>query len=121
MTILQPESGQADKPAAAAGICQWRTFVRGADERGIAAMAGIGLAVRWTVLQVGGRHEVLQHNLLTLGNLVELVEIDECKRRQPEVQVVLTLEVDAVVVVLTLFPGQQRPAEGGLAATLPSN
>ena len=63
------------------------------------------LAVRWAIFQIGGRYEVLQHDLLTLGDLIELIEIDERKRGQTQVQVVFVLEVDAVVVVFTLVSG----------------
>ena len=42
-------------------------------------MARIGLAVGWTILQIGGGNQVFQHNLLALGDLVELVEVDERK------------------------------------------
>ena len=81
-------------------------------------MTRIGLAVRRTVFQVGGRYEVLQYHLLSLGYLIELVEIDQCERGQSEVQVVLILEVDAVVVVLTLVARQQDATERGLATAL---
>ena len=108
----------ADEASAAAGVGQGHTLVGGADERRIAAVAGIGFAVGRAVLEVGGGDEVLQHNLLALGYLVELVEVDEGEAGQAEVQVALVLEVDAVVVVLALLPGQEDSAEGSLAATL---
>ena len=68
-------------------------------------MTGIGLAVRWAIFQIGGRYEILQHDLLALGDLVKLIEVDQRKRGQTQVQVVLVLEVDAVVVVFTLVSG----------------
>ena len=79
------------------------------------------LAVGWAVFQVGSRHEVLQDDLLSLGNLVELVEVDECEGGEAEVQVGLVLEVDAVVVVFALFTRQQDAALRGLATPLPSH
>ena len=97
----------ADEPTASAWVGQGRALVGGADERGIAAVAGVGLAVGRAVFQVGGRHEVFQDNLLPLGDLVELVEVDEGEAGQAEVQVALVLEVDAVVVVLALLSWQQ--------------
>ena len=83
-------------------------------------MTGVCLAVGWAILQVRSRYEILQYNLLALGDLIELVEVDESKRRQTEVQVCLVLEVDAVVIVFALVPGQQDTAELGLATALPS-
>ena len=81
-------------------------------------MIGVGLAVGWAVLEVGGGDKVFQHNLLSLCNLVELVEVDEGETGEPEVQVAFVLEVDAVVVILAKLPRQQDSAEGGLAAPL---
>ena len=46
-----------------------------------------------------------------LSDLVELIEVDECERRKAEVQVLLVLEVDAVVVVVEQVTRQQNPAE----------
>ena len=83
-------------------------------------MTRISLAVWRTILQIGGRNEVLQDDLLALGNLVELVEVDERKGSQSQIQVVLVLEIDAVVVIFTLVSGQQDATERGLSATLPS-
>ena len=109
-----------DKPSAATGIRQWRAFVCGADERSITTMTRKGPAIGWAILQIRGRYEIFQHNLLALGDLVELVEIDEGKRGQTQVQVVFVLEVDAVVVVFTLISGQQETTERGLATALSS-
>ena len=109
-----------DKPSATAWIGQRGTLIRRTDKRGIAAMTRIGLAVRWAIFQIGGRYEILQHDLLTLGDLIELIEIDERKRGQAQVQVVLVLEVDAVVIVLALVPGQQETTERSLATALSS-
>ena len=81
-------------------------------------MTRIGLAVWRTILQVGGRHEILQHDLLPLGDFVELVEVDQGKRGQAQVQVMLVLEVYPVVIVVPLVPGQQNPAKAGLTAAL---
>ena len=81
-------------------------------------MARIGLAVGWAILQIGGRDKIFQYDLLALGDLVELVEIDQREGGQSQVQVVLVLEVDAVVVILTLVPGQQDATERGLATAL---
>ena len=81
-------------------------------------MGGVCLAVGRPVFQVSGRHEIFQHDLLPLGNLVKLIKVDEGKRGQSEVQVCLVFEVDAVVVVLTLVTRQQDAAERGLAAAL---
>ena len=112
--------GDANEPSATRRVCQRHRLVGGANERGVAAMTGIGCAVGRTVLQVARRHEVLQHDLLPLGDLVELIEVDQRKRGQPEVQVVLVLEIDAVVVVFALVSRQQDPTETRLAATLPA-
>ena len=111
--------GSADKTAAAAGVAERLRLVSGADERDEAAVLGVGFAVGRAVLQVGGGDEVLQHYLLALRDAVELVEVDECEGGQPQVQVVLVLEVDAVVVVFLQVTGQQHPAEAGLATALP--
>ena len=100
------------------GIHERHRIVGSANERGIAAMTGICLAVGRAVLEVGGGNEVLQHDLLTLRYLVELVEIDERERGQSQVQVALVLEVDAVIVVFALIPRQQDTAETRLAAAL---
>ena len=45
-------------------------------------MTGECLAVGWAVFQIGGRYEILQHDLLALGDLIKLVEVDERKRGQ---------------------------------------
>ena len=111
-------SNHTDETARAAGVNEWCLVVGGANERRIATMAAIGLAVWWAVFQIGCRHEVFQHNLLALGNLVKLVEVDKCKRRQSEVQVRLVLEVDAVVVIFALVARQQDATERRLAAAL---
>ncbi len=100
-----------DEATGTRGIRQWHLLVGGADERGIAAVRGIGLAVRRTVFQVGRRDEVLQHDLLALCHTVELIEVDQRERRQPEAQVALALEVDTVVLVVHQVARQQDTAE----------
>ena len=81
-------------------------------------MRGIGRTVRRTVFQVGGGYEIFQHNLLALGYLVKLIEVDKGERRQTQVQVMFVLEVDAVIIVFAHVPGKQYPAETRLAAAL---
>ena len=76
-----------DETACAGGVGEWHLLVGGADERCVTAVTLVGLAVGRTIVQFGCRDEILQHNLLPLGNLVELVEIDERKRGETEVQV----------------------------------
>ena len=83
-------------------------------------MRRVGFAVGRTVFQVGRRHQILQHNLLPLRNLVELIEVDKCKRGESEVQVGFVFEVDAVVVVFSQLARQQDAAEARLAAPLPA-
>ena len=83
-------------------------------------MGRVGLAVGWTVFQLGSREQIFQHNLLALGNLVELVQIDESEAGQSEVEVTLVLEVDAVVVVVHQFSGHQDATEARLATALPA-
>ena len=68
-----------DEAAASRGVRQGLLLVGGANERGVAAIELDGLAIGRTELHVGRRQQVLQHNLLRRGGLVELVDIDECK------------------------------------------
>ena len=77
-----------------------------------------GLAVGRPELDVGRRQQVFQQHLLALRHLVELVDVDQRKRRQSEVQVCLVPERDAVVVVVAQLLRQQDAAETGLATAL---
>ena len=108
----------ADEAARAGGVGEGFLLVGGAYERGVASVLLVGLAVGWAELHVGRRQQVFQEHLLAGGGLVELVDVDERKRGEAEVQVGLVLEVDTVVVVVAQFLGQQDAAEAGLAAAL---
>ena len=49
--------------------------------------------------------------MLALCYLVKLIEVDKGEGGETEVQVALVLEVDAVVVIVAQFLGQQYSAE----------
>ena len=56
--------------------------------------------------------------MLRVGGLVELIDVDECKRGQCDVQVELVLEINLVVVIVAQFGRQQDFAESRLATPL---
>lgn len=107
-----------DEPSAARGVHQWLHLVGGADERGVALILSDGLAVGWAELHVACREQVFQDDMLAGGGLVELVDVDQSKLRESEVQVGFLLEVDLLVVVHPQFRGHENAAETGLAAAL---
>ena len=107
-----------DEPPRTRRIHQGLLLIGGADERGVAAILLDGLAIGRTELHVAGAQQVFQHDLLAVGGLVELVEVDDGKRGQCDIQVELVLEVQLVVVVVAQFRRQDDLAETGLSATL---
>ena len=119
--VLACRNAHADETSRTRGIHQWLLLIGGADERGITTILLDGFAVGRTELDVGRRQQIFQHNLLRVGGLVELVDVDERKRRQRNVQVELVLEVQLVVVVIAQFWRQQNLAETRLATTLTTN
>ena len=108
--VLAAWDAHADESALTRRIHQRLHLVGGADERGVAAILFDGLAVGRTELHVARRQQVFQHNLLRVGGLVELVDIDQGEGGQGDIQVKLVLEVDLVVVVVAQFWGQQPPS-----------
>ena len=98
--VLASGNAYADETARTRRVHQWLLLVGGTNERGVASVLLDGLAVRRTELHVARRKQILQHNLLRRGGLVKLVDIDERKRGQRDVQVKLVLEVQFVIIVV---------------------
>ena len=82
-----------DETTRTRGIDKRLQLVSSADKRGITAIEFDGLAVRRTELDIARRQQIFQHNLLRRGSLVELIDIDEGKRGEGDIQVELVLEV----------------------------
>ena len=118
---LASRNAHTDKSAGACRINQRLQLIGGTYERGIATILLDSLAIRRTELHVARRQQVFQHNLLRIGGLVKLVDVDKRKRGQRDVQVELVLEVQLVVVVVAQFWRQQNLAEARLATTLTAN
>ena len=116
--VLAVGDAHADKATASRGIHQRLLLVRGADERCIAAELLDGLAVGRTELHFCRRQQVLQYDLLRIRCLVELVDVDQRKHRQRDIQVELVLEVDFVVIVVSQLWRQNDLAEARLSTTL---
>ena len=114
-------NAHTDEAPRTRGIHQWLLLVRGTDERGVTAIQLDGLAIRRTELHVGRRQQILQHNLLRRAGLVELIDVDQRKRGERDVQVELILEVDLVIIVVAQFGRQQDLAEARLATPLAAN
>ena len=110
----------ADEASGTRGICKGLGLVGGTNERGIATVLLIGLAVWRTELHIGCGEQVFQEDLLTGGGLIELVDIDECKAGEAEVEVSLVLEVDAIVVIVAQLRREEDPTKTGLATALSS-
>ena len=119
--VLASRNAHADETSRPRGINQWLLLIRGAYKRSITTILLDGLAVGRTELDVARRQQVLQHDLLRVGGLVELIDVDQRKRGQRDVQVELILEVQFVIVVVAQFRRQQDLAETCLAATLTTN
>ena len=83
--VLASWNAYADEAARTRGINQRLLLVGGADKRGVASILFDGLAIRRTELHVARRQQVFQHNLLRVGGLIKLVDIDERKRGQRDI------------------------------------
>ena len=68
-----------DETTRTRGIRERLGLVGGADERGIAAVLFISLAVRRAELHVSRREQILQQDLLPGCRLVKLVDVDQRK------------------------------------------
>ena len=118
--VLASRNAHADESTRTCGVYQRLRLVGGTNERGIATILLDGLAIRRTELHVARRQQIFQYDLLSISGLVKLVDIDERKRGQRDVQVKLVLEVQFVIIVVAQFWRQQNLAETRLSTTLPT-
>ena len=91
------------------------------NKRGVSTILLDGFAVWRTELHIARRQQIFQHNLLRVGGLIKLVDVDEGKRGKGDVQVELVLEVQLVVVIIAKFWWQQNLAKASLTTTLTAN
>ena len=103
--ILVLGDAHTHKTARTCGVNQRLLLVGGAYQGGIAADQLDGLAVGRTEFYVGRRQQIFQYDLLCVGCLVKLIDIDQGKGGECDVQVELILEVQLVIVVIPQFPG----------------
>ena len=96
-------------------------LVGGTNKRGVATILLDGLAVRWTELHIARREQILQHDLLRVRRLIELIDVDKGKRGQSNIQIELVLEVDLIIVIISQFLRQQNLTKTCLSTTLATN
>ena len=104
--VLASRNAHADESAGASRINQRLQLISGTDERGIAPVLLDGLAVRRTELHIARRQQVLQHNLLRIGGLVELVDVDERERSDGDVgfsRIIFAISLNSTRLMTSFF------------------
>ena len=104
--VLASRNAHADEAAGASRINQRLQLISGTDERGIAPVLLDGLAVRRTELHIARRQQVLQHNLLRIWRLVELVDIDERERSEGDVgfsRIIFAISLNSTRLMTSFF------------------
>ena len=111
----------AEEASAAGGVVQGMAVVGGRHEAGVAQAVLLRLAVDGASVDAALGEELLELCLLAASHLIQLVDVHEQVVGQRHLLVELVGEVHVVQEVHAQLLGQQPSAEGGLAASLPSD